>query len=135
MDDLVGAWALEDFSATRGGVTTHPLGNRPGGMLLYTADGWMSALLTPGPAGHAGVPDAHGAPGGTVAYAGRWERTAKGAVLHHVQFSHFGPWVGATLERGVHFRPGGLELTAVTTRGSHWLLRWRRAGPTPRLRP
>ncbi|MET9433062.1 lipocalin-like domain-containing protein [Streptomyces sp. NPDC006551] len=111
LDGLVGVWALEGFSATRAGLTTHPLGERPGGMLLYTADGWMSALLTPDPEGHAGVPDAHRAPGGTVAYAGRWESTEGGAVLHHVRFSHFGPWAGATLERAVRFRAGGLELT------------------------
>ncbi|MFJ8670153.1 lipocalin-like domain-containing protein [Streptomyces sp. NPDC093600] len=131
VDELIGAWVLEDFSATREGVTTHPLGERPGGMLLYAADGWMSALLTSDPKGGTDLTDPPDAPDGTVAYAGRWERTAEGAVLHHVQYSHFGPWVGATLERGVRFRPGKLELTAVTTRGSHWLLRWRRDQPAP----
>ncbi|MFD5098251.1 lipocalin-like domain-containing protein [Streptomyces albidochromogenes] len=131
VDELIGAWVLEDFSATREGVTTHPLGEQPGGLLLYTADGWMSALLTSGPKGGTDFTDTRDAPEGTVAYAGRWERTAEGSVLHHVQSSHFGPWVGATLQRGVRFRPGSLELTAVTTRGSRWLLRWRRAESAP----
>ncbi|MBT2445144.1 lipocalin-like domain-containing protein [Streptomyces sp. ISL-36] len=137
VDELIGAWALEDFSAARDGVTTHPLGDRPGGLLLYTADGWMSALLTPDPETRTDGTSAEGAPGGTVAYAGRWSRTAGGVVLHHVWSSHYAPWVGATLERGVHLRPGAreLELTAVTTRGSRWLLRWRRAASTDRPQP
>ncbi|MFF6984465.1 lipocalin-like domain-containing protein [Streptomyces sp. NPDC008343] len=125
VDDLIGAWTLEEFSATRDGVTTLPLGNRPGGLLLYAADGWMSALLTP----RTDSAPAQSGPDGTVAYAGRWSRTADGTVLHHVWFSRYEPWIGATLERGVHLPPGALELTAVTAQGSRWLLRWRRAQP------
>ncbi|MET9827970.1 lipocalin-like domain-containing protein [Streptomyces sp. NPDC006385] len=133
MDELIGAWALENSTTTRGGITTHPLGEHPSGLLLYTADGWMSALLTPDPEVRSHVPPAPGAPGGTVAYAGRWSRSADRLVLHHVWSSHYAPWVGATLERGVRLRPGALELTAVTAGGSRWLLRWRRAVPPRRL--
>lgn len=44
MDDMVGTWILEDFTVERGGETSHPLGERPGGMLSCTAlDGRRNA--------------------------------------------------------------------------------------------
>jgi hypothetical protein len=44
MDSLVGAWILEDFSLTGEGTVVRPLGERPSGVLLYAADGWVGAL-------------------------------------------------------------------------------------------
>ncbi|WP_411142223.1 lipocalin-like domain-containing protein [Streptomyces sp. x-80] len=123
---MVGTWVLEDFTVERGGVTSHPLGERPRGMLLYTANGWMSALLTTDPARNVRASEEPEAPDGTVAYAGRWERAADGAVLHHVMISHYAPWVGTTLERRVRFLPETLELTAVSPGDSTSVLRWRR---------
>ncbi|MER7834726.1 lipocalin-like domain-containing protein [Streptomyces sp. NPDC096040] len=125
MEDIVGTWVLEDFTVEREGVTSHPLGEHPGGVLLYTPDGWMSALLTadPGGARASGLPEIGS---GTVAYAGPWELTPDGAVLHHVQVSHYGDWLGTVLERSVRFTREGLELTAVATGGTRGVLRWRR---------
>ncbi|WP_411130055.1 lipocalin-like domain-containing protein [Streptomyces sp. x-19] len=123
---MVGMWVLEDFTVECGGVTSHPLGERPGGMLLYTAGGWMSALLTTGPARNVSASEVPEAPDGTVAYAGRWERAADGAVFHHVMFSHYAPWLGTTLERCVRFTPEGLELMAVSSGDYKAVLRWRR---------
>ncbi|MGW7024102.1 lipocalin-like domain-containing protein [Streptomyces decoyicus] len=132
-DEIVGGWSLVHCSAEWAGKTSRPLGDRPGGMLLYTPDGWMSALLTSDPAvaGRAtaqaeSVTEA-GMSGGTVAYAGRWERTPDGAVRHHVTASHYGPWVGVTLERAVDRGPDQLVLTATTDEGACQRLRWRRA--------
>lgn len=132
VDEIIGGWSLVRCSAERAGKEARPLGDRPGGMLLYTRDGWMSALLTSDPAiaggatarteatGEAGVS------GGTVAYAGRWEQMPDGSVRHHVIASHYGPWVGATLERAVHSEPDELLLTATTDEGARQHLRWRR---------
>ncbi|MDF3293073.1 lipocalin-like domain-containing protein [Streptomyces silvisoli] len=123
---MVGTWVLEDFTVERGGVTSHPFGERPGGMLSYTASGWMSALLTTDPTRNVSASEAPEAADGTVAYAGRWERAADGAVLHHVMYSHYAPWLGTTLERRVRLLPEGLELTATSPGGSKSILRWRR---------
>jgi hypothetical protein len=48
MDDIVGAWRLVECSVRCEDSSCRPLGDEPEGMLLYTGDGWMSALLTPG---------------------------------------------------------------------------------------
>lgn len=53
VDDLVGAWALsslivDEACGDEGTAASTPLGVRPHGMLLYAADGWMSALLAGG---------------------------------------------------------------------------------------
>ncbi|MFF8512848.1 lipocalin-like domain-containing protein [Streptomyces sp. NPDC015492] len=123
MDDLIGVWTLDGFSAEREGEVTHPLGEHPGGMLVYTADGWVSALLVP--EGHGDRPVQE--PATTAAYAGRWERSGD-TVLHHVGLSLHAPWVGTILRRDVRLASETeLELTTTSTSGAHWSLRWRRA--------
>lgn len=132
VDEIIGGWSLVDCSVERAGKESRPLGDRPGGMLLYSRDGWMSALLTSDPAlvGRAvAQPEATaeaGVSGGTVAYAGRWEPMPDGSVRHHVVASHYRPWVGTTLERSVHSEPDELVLTAATDDGARQRLRWRR---------
>ncbi len=127
-DEIVGGWNLVHCSVERAGKETRPLGDRPGGMLLYTPDGWTSALLTTDPAiTEADVAAEAGVSGGIVAYAGRRERTPDGAVRRHIAASHYGPWAGATLERAVHSGPDELVLTATTDEGVRQRLRWRRA--------
>ena len=46
-DDLLGAWHLESWtiSYSDGDRLTHPFGERPLGMIVYTQDGWMSASI------------------------------------------------------------------------------------------
>ncbi|MGW1169352.1 lipocalin-like domain-containing protein [Streptomyces sp. NPDC002550] len=140
MDDLVGAWALSSVTVDDlfGGEATGPqtpLGARPHGMLLYAADGWMSALLAGGdevrPA--AGVARATDVPvfsGAAVAYAGRWERSGD-QVRHHVLASHYAPWVGRTLTRRAALDGDRLLLLAETSKGQRLRLQWYRADPKP----
>jgi Lipocalin-like domain len=48
-EQLVGAWALTSCVERdiETGVETHPLGERPLGLILYTPDGYVSAQLQP----------------------------------------------------------------------------------------
>lgn len=90
---LAGAWRLVawtiEYPAT--GRVTQPFGPHPEGLLLYTPDGYMSAMLQrPGRSRlsrsdpHA-VSDAEKAAafGGYMHYAGTWSVTA-GCVVHEV---------------------------------------------------
>ncbi|MGW7529026.1 lipocalin-like domain-containing protein [Streptomyces sp. NPDC054783] len=139
MDDLVGAWALSslivDEACGDGGTSAStPLGVRPHGMLLYAADGWMSALLAGGddvrPAAVAASAEVPVLAGAAVAYAGRWERSGD-QVRHHVLASHYTPWVGRTLTRRAALDTDRLVLIAETSKGRRLRLQWYRADPNP----
>ena len=78
---LTGTWRLSGVTAgsdvnagTADGMVARPLGRAPGGMLTYTADGWMSVVILPGE--ESGVPP--------ICYAGRTELT-EGAIAHVVE--------------------------------------------------
>jgi hypothetical protein len=43
-DRLIGGWRLMGYVVTADGKTDHPLGEHPHGAILYTPDGYMSAL-------------------------------------------------------------------------------------------
>lgn len=72
---LLGGWLLESFVSReeRTGDLRRPFGEHPRGLILYTADGHMSAQLTPGPGDE------------FVSYGGRFEvDEAAATVTHHV---------------------------------------------------
>jgi Lipocalin-like domain len=48
-DNLVGSWRLVKYEElpVDGSPTTHPLGDRPKGCIIYSTDGFMAALLSP----------------------------------------------------------------------------------------
>ena len=44
-NDLVGAWTLDEmYAEDADGTRTHPMGRDAGGMIMYTPDGYMSAI-------------------------------------------------------------------------------------------
>lgn len=95
--DLTGAWQLESWTigySDRDELTT-PFGEEPQGLLLYTADGWMSASIcrpgrAPFPEGQS--PRSIGdevkarAYASYFHYAGRY-RVVDGDVIHYVSQS------------------------------------------------
>ncbi len=106
-DDLIGAWKLVSFeSRDDTGKVTYPAGKNATGYLFYTADGHMSATITPGDrAAFSGGDLYRGtqdewvqAARRVVAYCGRYELLAD-RVLHHVEVSLFPNWIGGTQER------------------------------------
>lgn len=72
-DAVVGAWELVSFAArdTATGEERHPLGDTPRGLIVYTADGYMSAQLA-----RADMSE-------YVAYGGPFTVDEETATLHH----------------------------------------------------
>lgn len=75
---ILGGWELSSFSSrdTATGAVSHPLGRHPRGLILYTADGYMSAQLTAGT-------DSTLPAGTYIAYGGRFRVDEETATVHH----------------------------------------------------
>jgi hypothetical protein len=141
---LVGAWRLESWTIEypASGRVTQPFGPAPEGMLLYSADGDMSAAIQrPGRARlsradpHA-VSDAEKASAfaGYLHYAGTW-RVADGHVTHAVQLAMNPNLIGTHQVRQVALDGDRLELGAMEPLESPGQIRrhrivWRRAQPS-----
>jgi hypothetical protein len=64
---LTGTWRLDSITeADADGSRSRPPGRRPNGLLTYTADGWMSAVILVAPGGIVGA--------GTTTF--RWTKTS-----------------------------------------------------------
>lgn len=90
-DQLVGAWELLSYVSTPSDPTkeeeaTYPLGKNPRGILIYSADGYMSAQI-----------QALDQPTSYLGYTGPFDidETGTETVLqHHVSLSSFPAWLG-----------------------------------------
>jgi hypothetical protein len=117
--DLFGVWTLERYELIRpDGRIVQPMGEAPLGQLIYTADGHMSAQLSP-----RGRAPFHGKYllGGSaaekvaaidsyLAYGGTW-RVRGAEVVHRVEISLFPNWVGDDQVRLADWDGGRLVLT------------------------
>ena len=74
---IVGAWQLKSFQAVdaASGESRQPLGPRPRGLIVYTADGWMSAQLAPD--------DSDPELSEYIAYCGPFDIDEQTAIVHH----------------------------------------------------
>lgn len=106
-DRLVGAWRLVSAKITTDkGEVRDSWGPNPEGLLMYTADGRMSAILTLGNRKPLSVTDFISAPAperaeafaSMTAYAGRYT-LAGDKVVHHVEVASTPNDVGANMER------------------------------------
>ena len=139
---IAGAWTLVSYESTAvdGSDLSHPLGRDARGIIMYTADGYMSAqIMRPDrmPLGN-GNPD-HSADGvfalaarGYLAYTGPYEVLDGGLIAHHVQISLLPNWIGGTQYRAAHLDHSRLELTpaepvALEGEARNAKLVWRRA--------
>ena len=122
IDKLVGTWRLVSASSTTktGERYDTPYGASPVGLLTYTADGRMTALISNG----GRMPISVG--GGTVeeqaeafktffAYAGRYTLSPD-KVIHYVEISSIQSYVGKELIRSVTFRADQIILLTPPTR-------------------
>ena len=139
--DIVGAWRLDSFFIDRAsGERIHPYGEDALGTLLYTPEGWMSAVLARRDRGaHDGatLERAHRASDeerlrafdGYTSYSGRY-RVRGQTVEHDVVVALVPSMIGATLQRTGTLEDGALTLRydVEGRRGTHrYTLRWSRA--------
>ena len=107
-DDLVGTWKLVGASASAGGkLNNAPYGAQPTGMLIYTSQGTMSAIVSYSgrallSADRVAAPlEERAAAFETFfAYAGRYTLT-RDTVVHHVDVASVPNWVNTDLIRVV----------------------------------
>lgn len=140
--DLVGAWDLVSWDlALDGAPRPHGFGDDVTGLLLYLADGHMSAILSDPnraplsvePFAAAPVAERAEASRAYVSYGGTWS-IRDDQVVHHVEFCLLPNWVGTDLVRTVAWQGPDLVLStapeldpkgrSVTNR-----LVWRRSAP------
>jgi Lipocalin-like domain len=127
-DAVLGAWELVSFVSrdVATGEDRYPLGAAPRGLILYTADGYMSAQL------------ANSDMGGYVAYSGRFSVDEETSTLHHDVVMSMPPDL-LTQPQFRHASVDGDVLTLSATRTDevdvtwHSILQWRRASPGPRM--
>lgn len=122
--DIVGSWLLESaVVVTTGGALSHPYGVTPQGVLLYTADGWMSVTIP-------SVGD--GPTPGAIFYAGT-VTIEDTIVTHHVLVGTDPFPAGTDQQRQVELNQGRDTLTLTTPTGlvveTTIRLTWKRAEP------
>ncbi len=143
-NELLGTWHLVEWDYTIDGeVRGHPFGRDAQGQIIYSVDGFMSALLMrrerPNFAARnlvsGSAEEKIAALDGYVSYGGSYE-VGEDYVIHHVQFSLLPNWIGTDLKRLVIWEatPAEKQLLLVTepetTRTGRTMinrLRWRRA--------
>lgn len=106
-DDLIGRWRLVSWSTRDDdGTVAHPFGEDPEGSLVYTADGWMSAILAPADRPPLSTTDFLGGEEAEraeafstfIAYAGTYD-IEEDDVVHQVTVSLLPNWVGSDQRR------------------------------------
>jgi hypothetical protein len=124
-DGLLGGWELSSFTSRNVDTdeVSRPLGEHPHGLILYTADGYMSAQLAP----ETSSPDDDGQ---YIAYGGRFHVNEDTATVHHdVTISILPELLQQPQYRDAHLDGDQLALSATATNDgviSRNTLTWRR---------
>jgi Lipocalin-like domain len=148
-DDLVGTWRLVSWQSHRSdGTTVAPFGGAPAtGLIVYTADGFVSATLmqvdraslgrpvrTSADVAEAAGEEVEAAFKGYMAYCGTYSVADDGqTVTHHLECALYPDWVGTDLVRFGTLEDGRLTLRTppveVDGTEQHGELVWERAAP------
>jgi lipocalin-like protein len=119
MDQIVGTWRLIAASASSGSVRDDaPYGPTPCGIITYTGDGRVMAIishsgrkaLASGDRISASVNERAEAFATSFSYAGRYS-LAGDKIIHHVEVASVQNWVGTDLIRLVHLADNRIILT------------------------
>ena len=117
-DALVGTWRLSAASASAGDTKdSSPFGQSPSGLLIYTRDGTMAALISYDERKRFSVADWIAAPSDEhadafttfLAYGGRYA-LADGRVTHRVEVASVENWVNTDFVRAVELDGDRLTL-------------------------
>jgi hypothetical protein len=145
-NDVLGTWELVSYIAqdNHGGPITYPLGPDALGLIMYTADGYMSAQIMrrdrrafDRPESDGGTAEqAAAAAAGYLAYSGPFEVDEFTGVVHHeVRVSLLPNWLNGTQLRHAKLDGDHLTLSAITepTAGTEIIstLVWKRAPEHP----
>jgi hypothetical protein len=122
--ELLGGWRLVRWSIDYGAgrAPQVPYGEAAGGLLLYGADGWMTATMHEERRTPLSHPSARLASNESRAaamaeyltYGGRWHLDGS-AVIHEIAFALNPVLIGTTQRREAELRDGLLHLTATET--------------------
>jgi hypothetical protein len=135
-EQFLGSWGLVSSEhVLPSGEVARPYGESPSGLILYQADGRMSAQLSVGSPARVASDDpfyasAEEAAAAWRTYFGYWGSfevdTEKGVVVHHVEGSSFSNWIGTDQVR--HFRFDGADRLVLETSSSsgQFTLIWHR---------
>jgi hypothetical protein len=101
IEAIIGTWSLVDYLLVRAdGVVRKPWGDDVAGLLIYTAEGFMSANLMPAVRKKAAHPDLLAALSAKsqrssryIGYAGTFSVEGD-TITHHVEVSLFPSWIG-----------------------------------------
>jgi len=129
-EDLIGAWHLVDtWVDNADGTQTRHQGPTPKGIIMYTADGHMSAITrwSERPFPQSGVTDADKARmfDTYLSYAGRWSLDGN-QVTHHIEHALNDTWVGLDRPRQIEKRGDHMYFTGPAGDGGHATIIWQR---------
>ncbi len=129
-DDLVGAWTLEGtYTEDADGNRTPTWGDDAKGVIMYTADGYMTAITRRGdrslPAA-ASAADKAAAFDNYLNYAGRWTLDGN-VVTHHIEHALNPNWVGTARDRTIDHQGDRMVFSGLAGDGkSNAVIIWRR---------
>jgi hypothetical protein len=130
---LIGSWRLvEQVEQWDDGRHTHPRGTDVHGLIVYSAGGWMSAILgRQSPRPGRDLTSLDFALEDTLAYGGRFTVDQPAGQVHHaVAVCSYAGWEGTTLVRHMVF-PAARRLQLTGARpggGAQRVLTWQRPG-------
>jgi hypothetical protein len=119
VDQLVGTWRLVAASATSGSERNDaPFGPTPSGLITYTSDGRVMAIishsdrkqLASGDRISASADERAEAFATSFSYAG-WYSLSGDRIIHHVEIASVQNWVGTDLVRLFAYRDNKIILT------------------------
>lgn len=130
-NDLIGVWTLEDtYAEDDDGNRTPALGDDPIGRIMYTADGYMTAMTGRGdrqlPATGASEADKAAAFDSYMTYAGRWT-LRDNVVTHQIEYATNPNWIGTVRDRTIDYQGDRMVFSGLAADGvTRGIIIWRR---------